>query len=1168
MTSFKLILSSLRYYWRTQLGVLLGVVVATAVLVGAMVVGDSVRQSLRDMALARLGETYFAMAPHERFFRTALKDRLENALDVPTASVMMLPGTGQNQKTGDRVSRMSVLGVDRDFWAMMWPPSLPENERPAVPAEDRVILSANLAKALNVKQGDEVLLRVSKPSLLPRDAPLTRTDIADISLALRVKVEWVLTDETANPGRFSLQASQIPPMNAFVNLAWLQKQLKLEEQANLLLVGANKGQPADLAKANAAIEAQWQLKDVNIELKQIAEQGMYELRTSRIFLDASLELAAIEAGKQEKVDVLGVLTYLVNEFDAGERRVPYSMATALKVLYSPKDDSPNDARTKSNPIAQTVKWSDLIPTAAAKGAPARPANPVVPASPIVISDWLASDLRVNVGDKITLKYFVVGPMRELVEKTSEPFEVERIVPLEGAAADPSFMPDFPDMPDENTTFSQWKPGFTMTRAIRKIDDEYWAKHRGTPKAFITLDAGQELWQNRFGELTAIRYPAAGVDQAKLAAAIRERLAPASLGLSMIPVREDALAASSQGFDFAQLFLGFSFFLIVAALLLTGLLFVFAIEQRSTEVGTLLAVGFRPQRVRRILMGEGLLLAMLGAAVGTGLGIAYTRVLLLGLTTIWRDAISTSSLQFHANTSTLIIGFGASVFVAMFTIGLVLRKQGKTPARVLLSGGGIGGDLATTGKRKGRLALVLGLIFLLGALALLAAVGIGRGTSNAGAFFGGGSMLLMAGFAFCFALLSRLAVRADASKPSSVGVHLSLTSLSIRNAARRRGRSLATIGLLACGSFLVIAIGAFWLDSGENAHDSKSGTGGFALYGESTLPVLTDLNSDKGLDKFALDRADLPGVSFISMRVRDGDDASCLNLNRAQNPKLVGVNVNQIADRNPFTFAAHGQSRSELSAWRCLLDGCSSDESKEENIVWAIGDANTITYGLGLGLGDTLDYTDESGQPFKVKIVATLSNSILQGSLFIDEAQFNKRFPSVSGYRAFLIDAPWDKVEATRKALSEALGDVGIELTLTMQRLAAFNAVQNTYLGIFQALGGLGLLLGSIGLGIVVLRNVLERRRELSLLSAVGFTHGKLQSLVQREHWLLLAMGLFVGVVSAAIAVLPALLSPGARVPYVLLASILGGVVISGLLWTWLASRIALRGPILAALREE
>jgi len=129
-------------------------------------------------------------------------------------------------------------------------------------------------------------------------------------------------------------------------------------------------------------------------------------------------------------------------------------------------------------------------------------------------------------------------------------------------------------------------------------------------------------------------------------------------------------------------------------------------------------------------------------------------------------------------------------------------------------------------------------------------------------------------------------------------------------------------------------------------------------------------------------------------------------------------------------------------------------------------------------------------------------------------------------------------------------------------------VQNTYLGTFQLLGGLGLILGSIGLGILVLRNVLERRGELALLLAVGFRRSAVRRMVMAEHSGLLAAGLALGILAAALAVLPNLLSPTAQVPYLGLALTLGGVLLSGLVWTWLASATALRGRLLDGLRNE
>jgi ABC-type antimicrobial peptide transport system permease subunit len=235
---------------------------------------------------------------------------------------------------------------------------------------------------------------------------------------------------------------------------------------------------------------------------------------------------------------------------------------------------------------------------------------------------------------------------------------------------------------------------------------------------------------------------------------------------------------------------------------------------------------------------------------------------------------------------------------------------------------------------------------------------------------------------------------------------------------------------------------------------------------------------------------------------------------------------------------------------------------------AIGDANSIRWAMSKQVGNTIDYVDERGQPFKVRIVGAVANSILQGQLLIDEAEFVKRFPGESGYRMFLIDAPANAVSQVSASLSRALQDVGLELTPTAQRLAQFNAVQNTYLSTFQVLGGLGLLLGSVGLGIVVLRNVLERRGELAVLLAVGFRKPALQRLLLIENGALLGLGLAFGLVAAAVAVLPALLSPGTPLPWGTLALTLAAVWLNGGLWTWAATRWAVRGDLLAALRNE
>jgi ABC-type antimicrobial peptide transport system permease subunit len=290
----------------------------------------------------------------------------------------------------------------------------------------------------------------------------------------------------------------------------------------------------------------------------------------------------------------------------------------------------------------------------------------------------------------------------------------------------------------------------------------------------------------------------------------------------------------------------------------------------------------------------------------------------------------------------------------------------------------------------------------------------------------------------------------------------------------------------------------------------------------------------------------------------------LNLTRAQKPRLLGANPNALSER--FTFAKY-LDMPKTGPWSALARfNFSLPLDKDE--VPAIGDAASIQWAMGKKVGDALDYVDERGQPFKVRIVGAVANSILQGQLIIDEAEFVKRFPGESGYKYFLIDAPTNRVAEVSAKLSRALQDVGLELTPTPQRLAQFNAVQNTYLGTFQILGGLGLLLGSAGLGIVVLRNVLERRGELAVLLAVGWRRSAVSRLVLHEHLALLGLGLGVGVVAAVVAVLPALLTPGAEFPWRTLSLTLAAVLANGVLWTWLATRVALRGELLAALRGE
>jgi ABC-type antimicrobial peptide transport system permease subunit len=899
--------------------------------------------------------------------------------------------------------------------------------------------------------------------------------------------------------------------------------------------------PFTQAELNKRMPGYFVFQAAGLAVKE-ATTNIVDLRTSRIFLDAPVVRAATNLIGRVigSTSTVPILTYLVNALQAGTNLAPYSMVTAAGAPYTPTDLKEDE---------------------------------------IVVNEWLAQDLKLKPGSEVRLSYFPADSAAQLLERTNT-FRVHSIVPLGGIHGDRTLMPDFPGIAKAESTHD-WDAGFPLTHKIRPQDDAYWKKHRGTPKAFITLAAGQRLWANRFGDRTAIRWftGAPPVEQqiGRFSNELARALKPVDFGIGFETVRDRALAAASQSQDFGGLFIGFSFFLIIAALILMGLLFTFGLQQRSAEIGTLLALGFTPKRVRKLFLVEGAALAFMGSLVGVAGGILYARAMLHGLTTIWRSATNTSALTFHASPATLLLGLVSGTLVAMIVIWVVLRKQARLPARELLAGdwsadvhvgaGRTGTETCRAGvvrsfARRFANAAVIAWVSLALAIATVAAAFAMNKTSNPMYFFSAGSLALIAGLAFTSAALGRM-LKGESK------THVTPVSLSIRGAARRKNRSVATVALLACGVFLIVSLGVFRLDAEANAWKRSSGTGGFALIGESTLPIVKNLNAVEGRDALGLDEKIMQGVSFVPFRVREGDDASCLNLNRAQQPRVLGVRADLLAKPPRFSFQ-HSASfgRSAGAHWGYLHFDALRSPDVAPTRAYAVGDAASIQWALHKKIGDTISYRDERGNDFKLRLVGGLANSILQGSLIIDETEFTKRFPSVSGYRMFLIDCPSNTLPQVSAELTRALQDYGFETTPAAQRLAAFNAVQNTYLSTFQVLGGLGLLLGSAGLGIVVLRNVLERRGELALLIAVGFRRARVQKLVLTEHAALLALGLAVGIASALVAILPSLLSPRGGLPVKSLALTLAGVLLFGMISTWLATRAAVRGNLLEGLRNE
>jgi len=1083
------------------------VAVGTAVLVGALLVGDSVRHSLTTMALERLGNITSALLGGDRFFRDDLAARMSvaDATDSKAAgrfiSLVLIQGVCIHDENQARASQVQILGVPDDFGqaGAHWPnDALKRGE---------IILNERLATALKAKPGDAIRVRIYKPSLLSHDAPLGSEE--KNAAVLRATVKAIVPDRGL--GRFSFDANQIAPLNAYLPIVDVQEKIEQKGRANVLLAlnGAEKNPAATLKKT-------WSLDDAQLRLRAEPEMRFIEIASPRVFLDEGLTEPMLKDGG------LGVTTYFVNSLRANGNETPYSMVSAGTPPLVPKETHDNE---------------------------------------IVLNEWAALDLQAKPGDKVEIEYFTVGLLRKLEKKTAR-FTVKSIVGIGSVHADRALMPDFPGIADVDTTHD-WDSSIPIDmKKIRPKDEDYWKKYRGTPKAFITLKRGVELWQNRFGKYTAMRFVFEGDgEKAKegLTERIRETIDPATLGLTFVPVRALALQASGQAIDFGMLFLGFSFFLIAAAVLLMALIYQFNIESRAVENGVLLALGATAATVRHLLWFEGVLTAVIGSAIGTAAGMFYARAMLDGLATRWRAAVGTSALEFHAEPLSLVIGFVSGVGIAALAIFLAVRKQAALPARQLLAAENT--ELQPVLK-PGRYWTVGGVICFVAAIAISVHALRSPESSAAQAFFAAGGLLLMAALA---ALRLILTDTGDFKRQRNGA--MSLTGLGVRSASRRSKRSLATAALLACGSFLVIAVGANTLDATLDGTRKESGTGGYALYGRTTIPIFEDLNSSEGRTAAGLKDEGLKDAVIYPLRVKAGDEASCLNLNRAQTPKILGV-PESLIKRGGFTFVASYSDSLPLSWDLIHSEPLVMAHGKTRGRIAAIVDFQSLTWALGKKVGDEISVRDERGNEQKIFIAGAVANSILQGSLLISEDDFLRLYPSESGYREFLIDAPNERLKDVAAFLETSLQDEGFVATPTVERLAQFNAVQNTYLSTFQALGALGMLLGSLGLGIVVMRTMLERRTELAVLRAIGFSHASLGWLVLSEHLWLLVLGLSAGVVCAAIAVAPQMGSSSMPLPWASLGMSLGLILACGALSAVLATWAMLRAPLLAALRNE
>jgi len=1089
MKKWTLVLRSMRFYVKRNALLSLGIAISTAVLTGSLIVGDSVSHSLQRIVDHRLGNITHALNTGDRYITLPLAQKLDETLEGNTVPALMLDGIAVSGGGQRRLPGVQVIGVNGRFDRMAGTDSLY-----ASLDNDEVVISENLADRLNVTAGDEFLLRMTRLSLVPLNAPFVSD--ADQSVSVRVTVTHVAS--ISELGAFNLKNSQTAPLNLFISLSRLNEIMELEARANYLFFD----QASHLAgEILSSVKDNWSNTDAGLTFQYDTGNKLLEIKSERVFID-SVTAHAVNALSRR---VKPVLTYFVNALSHDEKSTPYSFVSTLP-------------------------------------------DSVVPPGKIIVNDWLAGDIDVKPGDQVGVRYYSVGLLREL-ETRERNFEVLRVVPMTGIYGDEGLMPDIPGLSDAGNC-RDWDTGVPVSLdRIRDKDEEYWDDYSGTPKAFIAESVAAAMWENRFGKYTSFRVTAGPDDVSAVKQEILSALDPAALGFNVSAVREESKFAASNGVDFSELFAGLSFFLLAGAVLLSVLLFKLNLEERGSQVETLSALGISRKAVQQILLREGMLVALAGALPGLLLAVLYNNLVFSALNGIWQDIVRTDMLVPHVRAVTLVYGLLASMLIALPAIYFPLRNYLRSRVNIE--------------KKKGRVLLrrtrpgwllALALVALAVALVLIVLQFTAGAVVNEGIFFVAGGLLLVAGMVFSFYFLLAVKNRSFFIK--------SLSGLGVKNTLRNTTRSLTIIVLFAIGTFLVISTGSNRKDLFKNATEKSGGTGGFLYYAESTVPVLKDLSKEDVRFDYGLS----DGYEFTQLRVADGDDASCLNLNRITNPRILGVEPEALRGR--FSFVTRTRYLDEDDPWLSLGQTL-TDASGVGEVIPAIADETVIKWGLGMSVGDTLVYHDADDRVLKLLLIGGLAPSVFQGNVLISEAHFVRNYPASSGTEVFLVDGPADDTATIANELSRGMRDLGWQMQYAPARLAEFNSITNTYLSIFLVMGALGLLLGTMGLAVVLFRSVIERREELAVMRALGFRIQQLRNMLFGEYVLLLIAGTLIGAVSAIVATLPALLSENSDIEISFVLLIVAGLIVNGVAWIWIIAQTGLRRKqIIDAIRSE
>lgn len=611
--TFKIAAKSLLFYRKTSVNQIIIILLLAAVITGSLFTGFSVRNSLKQKANEKLGNTDVLISSGLRFFDSSLARRIAGRLDETAAAILETDGYIQNFITGATALNSKIYGISNDFFPFHGVDSITIDS-------GTVAINEHLAQQLKISQGDEIILNFRDLDPLPANAPFAPSRDKDGQKVM--KVSKILRPEQS--GNFSLGFNQIVPMNVFADIRDLKSDTGKVTVTNRLLIHNTHNYHDSLFFR--LLSEILTINDIGLTIRTSAKTGEPELISDRIFIDSAIVSNVLRLVPPARP----LITYLANSIGHYGRTTPYSFVTAI---------SPSDLEIKVDEI--------------------------------VISDWLAKDIGATAGDTLKLTWFDPGTGKLLEEKSGD-FLVAGVLDQKSRLSDPSLMPDFPGI-SGSTTCSGWDAGVPiLLDKIRDKDEDYWNQFRGTPKAFLSYTTGLKLWGNNFGPATAIRFPDS-MNPDQINKILTGSIDPAITGFTVSDIRNESKDAATSGVDFSSLFLGLGIFIILACIILLSFAVSIFFDSRKEQVKTYHALGFKNSFIRKVFFLETLFQSFTGAIPGVFMGFFINVQIINALNSVWRGAVQTDTLAPQFGILPLVSGFVITIVISCVILLIKIRS---------------------------------------------------------------------------------------------------------------------------------------------------------------------------------------------------------------------------------------------------------------------------------------------------------------------------------------------------------------------------------------------------------------------------------------------------------------------------------------------------------------